>query len=354
MVRRNVCILFGGVSPEHEVSLRSAECILNNIDRARNNVIAVGITRGGQWLRYPGTDYSRLPADTWMNDPGCCRCAISPSRGDGLTVFRDGGVEFEPIDAVFPVLHGANGEDGSIQGLMQVAGIPCVGPGVAASACCMDKTQTKLIIDRTDVAQAKWMLVTHEDFLDDPADVLDAVEERYSYPVFVKPAGTGSSVGISKARSRAALHDAIQLALKYDRKVLVEEFIDGHEIEIAVLGNNDPIASVCGEIISGADFYDYDAKYITDTSRAVIPAELPPALSDEAREAAIKVYKAMGCRGLSRVDFFVTYNGGRVVFNEINTLPGFTSISMYPKLFVAGGMTIPALIERLLELAEQE
>ena len=354
MTRRNVCILFGGVSPEHEVSLRSAECILNNIDRERNNVIAVGITRRGEWLRYYGTDYSRLPADTWMDDPDCCRCAISPSRGDGLVCFKDGGAEFTPIDAVFPVMHGANGEDGSIQGLMQVAGIPCVGPGVASSASCMDKTMTKLIIDRTDVRQAKWMLVTAEDFADDPTDVMNAVEERFCYPVFVKPSGTGSSVGVSKAQTRAALRDALCNALKFDRKVLVEEFIDGHEVEVAVLGNHDPIASICGEIISGAEFYDYDAKYITDTSRAVIPAEITDAQSDKTREAAIKVYKALGCRGLSRVDFFVTYLGGEVVFNEINTLPGFTSISMYPKLFVAGGMTITALIERLLELAEQE
>lgn len=353
MSKRNVCILFGGVTPEHEVSLRSAECILNNIDRERNNVFAVGITRRGEWLYFPGSDFGCLPADTWMNDPGCCRCIISPSRGDGLILFQDGGTVHVPVDVVFPVMHGANGEDGSIQGLMQVAGIPCVGPGVAASACCMDKTQTKLIIDRTEVRQAKWHLVTDEDFLDDPTDVMDAIEERYQYPVFVKPAGTGSSVGISKVHSRIALREALQLALKYDRKVLVEEYIAGHEIEIAVLGNHDPIASMCGEIISGAEFYDYDAKYITDTSRAVIPAELTPELSDEARAAAITVYKAMGCRGLSRVDFFVTYDG-RVVFNEINTIPGFTSISMYPKLFVAGGMTITALIERLLELAEQE
>ena len=353
MSKRNVCILFGGVTPEHEVSLRSAECILNNIDRERNNVIAVGITRRGEWLRYYGSDYSRLPADTWMNDPDCCRCIVSPSRGDGLILLKDGGVEFEPIDVVFPVMHGANGEDGSVQGLMQVAGIPCVGPGVAASACCMDKTQTKLIIDRTDVNQAKWHLVTAEDFTDDSTDVMDAIEEQFQYPVFVKPAGTGSSVGISKAHNRKDLLSALILALKYDRKVLVEEFIPGHEIEIAVLGNHDPIASICGEIISGAEFYDYDAKYITDTSRAVIPAELTQALSDRAREDAIKVYKAMGCRGLSRVDFFVTYDG-RVIFNEINTIPGFTSISMYPKLFVAGGMTITALVERLLELAEQE
>ena len=354
MTKRNVCVLFGGVSPEHEVSLRSAECILNNIDRERNRVFAVGITRKGEWILYPGTDYSLLPADKWAEASGCCRCAISPSRGDGLVIFTGNGPVFEPLDAVFPVLHGENGEDGSIQGLMQVAGIPCAGPGVASSSACMDKTMTKLVIDRTEVRQARWHLVTQEDFEDDPADVTDEIEALFTYPVFVKPAGTGSSVGVSKARNHAQLREALREALKYDRKVLVEEFIHGHEIEVAVLGNHDPIASVPGEIIAGADFYDYEAKYISDTSSTVIPAQLSPACAEEVRKAAVTVYRALGCRGLSRVDFFVTFEGEQVIFNEINTLPGFTSISMYPKLFAESGIPCTELIERILELAEQE
>ena len=354
MTKRNVCVLFGGVSPEHEVSLRSAECILNNIDRERNRVFAVGITRKGEWILYPGSDYSLLPKDQWMTDPDCCRCMISPSRGDGLVIFTPSGAVFEPLDVVFPVLHGANGEDGSVQGLMQVAGIPCVGPGVAASSACMDKTMTKLVIDRTEVRQARWHLVTREVFSDDPSDVMDEIESLFAYPVFVKPAGTGSSVGVSKARNHMQLRDALCEALKYDRKVLVEEFINGHEIEVAVLGNQDPIASVPGEIIAGADFYDYEAKYISDTSSTVIPAVLAPEVAEKVRGDAVTVYRALGCRGLSRVDFFVTYEGSQVVFNEINTLPGFTSISMYPKLFDASGIACTALIERLLELAEQE
>ena len=354
MTKRNVCVLFGGVSPEHEVSLRSAECILNNIDRERNRVFAVGITRKGEWILYPGSDYSLLPKDQWATDPDCCRCMISPSRGDGLVIFTPSGAVFEPLDVVFPVLHGANGEDGSVQGLMQVAGIPCVGPGVAASSACMDKTMTKLVIDRTEVRQARWHLVVREAFSDDPSDVMDEIESLFSYPVFVKPAGTGSSVGVSKARNHMQLRDALFEALKYDRKVLVEEFINGHEIEVAVLGNQDPIASVPGEIIAGADFYDYEAKYISDTSSTVIPAALAPEVAEKVRDDAVTVYRALGCRGLSRVDFFVTYEGSQVVFNEINTLPGFTSISMYPKLFDASGIACTALIERLLELAEQE
>ena len=354
MRKRNVCVLFGGVSPEHEVSLRSAECILTNIDREKNDVYAVGITREGKWIYFAPTDYSLLPKDVWAEAPGCCPCVLSPSRGDGLILFTPEGVRYQPIDVVFPVLHGENGEDGSMQGLMQVAGLPCVGPHVTASATCMDKTMTKLIIDRTSVRQAKWYLVTREDYEASPEAAISGVEAAFTYPVFVKPAGTGSSVGVSKARDREALRAALVEALKYDRKVLVEEFIHGHEVEVAVLGNQAPVASVCGEIIAGADFYDYEAKYLSDCSRTVIPAELTEKQAQNAREAAVTVYKAMGCRGLSRVDFFVTYEGGEIVFNEINTLPGFTSISMYPKLFEATGIPCPELIENLLELAVQE
>ncbi len=351
MKKRNVCVLFGGVSPEHEISLRSAECILTNIDKERNHVIPVGITREGTWIRFAGTDYSLLPKGTWADAPGCCRCALSPSRGDGLVCFEEDGVRFEPVDVVFPVLHGENGEDGSMQGLFQIAGIPFVGPDVASSAACMDKTMTKLMIDRTTVRQAGWRLVTRHTMGTDEEAVMDEIENAFTYPVFVKPAGTGSSVGVSKARNREELRTSLLHALKFDRKVLVEEFIHGHEVEVAVLGNLDPVASVCGEIISGADFYDYEAKYVSNTSSTVIPAQISAELAEKAREAAVTVYRTMGCRGLSRVDFFVTYEGNDVVFNEINTLPGFTSISMYPKLFEASGIPCDKLIETLLELA---
>ncbi len=353
MRRRTVCVLFGGVSPEHEISLRSAECILNHMDKTRNRVLPVGITREGTWIFFAGSDYSLLPKDTWAEFPGCCRCALSPSRGEGLILFKEDGIAYAPIDVVFPVLHGENGEDGSMQGLMQVAGIPCVGPGVAASAACMDKTMTKLVIDRTNVRQAKWKLVTLEDFRADETAVIADIEHRFAYPVFVKPAGTGSSVGVSKARDRENLHRSLLDALHFDRKVLVEEFIHGHEVEVAVLGNQEPVASICGEIISGADFYDYEAKYLSDSSSTVIPAELTPEQAVQTREDAVTVYKAMGCRGLSRVDFFVTYDSGEVIFNEINTIPGFTSISMYPKLFEASGIPCTELIEKLLKLAEE-
>ena len=241
-----------------------------------------------------------------------------------------------------------------MQGLLQMAGIPCVGPNISASAVAMDKTLTKLVVDTTDVPQAQWLLVRTQDAENRMDRVIQQVEERFSYPVFVKPAGTGSSVGVSKAADRIALREALLTAGVYDKKILVEEFIHGREIEVAVMGNESPVASVCGEIDSGADFYDYDSKYVTDTSTAYIPARIGEETAEAVREAAVKVYSAIGCRGLSRVDFFVTYEGERIVFNEINTIPGFTSISMYPKLFGASGIPYSQLIDRLLELAMEE
>ena len=259
----------------------------------------------------------------------------------------------ERIDVVFPVLHGENGEDGAMQGLLKLAGIPYVGPHVAASAVSMDKTLTKLVVDHAGVTQAAWHLVRRNELANHAEAILDTLESRFAYPMFVKPAGTGSSVGVSKATDRASLAKALHSAAAFDEKVLVEEFIHGREVEVAVMGNDNPVASVCGEIDSGADFYDYDAKYITDTSVAYIPARISEDVAEIVREAAVKVYSAIGCQGLSRVDFFVTYEGDRVVFNEINTLPGFTSISMYPKLFGASGIPYTQLIDELLELAQE-
>lgn len=351
MKKLSVCVLFGGVSPEHEVSLRSAEYVLNTIDKEKYNVFPVGITKDGDWVLFDGTDYSMLPAGTWQDHEGNRRAAISPVRGQGLLSFENDCVVRERIDVVFPVLHGENGEDGSIQGLLQIAGIPYVGPHVASSAVCMDKTLTKLVADLAGVRQAAWELVTRSGYARNADAAVQAVESRFAYPVFVKPAGTGSSVGVSKARNREELNEAIEKALKYDSKVLAEEFINGREVEVAVLGNETPMASICGEIDSGADFYDYEAKYVTDTSTAHIPARISEETAETVRELAVRVYEAMGCKGLSRVDFFVTHEGGEVVFNEINTLPGFTSISMYPKLFEASGIPGKELIDQLIDLA---
>ncbi len=350
----SVCVLFGGVSPEHEVSLRSAESVLNNLDKEKYNIFPVGITKTGEWILYGGRDYSKLPTGEWQHCPENRRAAISPVRGQGLLNFEGDCVVRERIDVVFPVLHGENGEDGSIQGLLQLAGLPYVGPGVAASATCMDKTLTKLVADRAGIRQAAWRLVTARELANNPETVLDGVEKAFSYPVFIKPAGTGSSVGVSKAKNREALLAALTNASKYDSKILVEEFINGREVEVAVLGNAGPAASVCGEIDSGTEFYDYDAKYISDCAQLYIPARIPEEVSERVRDNAIRIYEAMGCRGLSRVDFFVTYEGQEIVFNEINTLPGFTSISMYPKLFEASGIPYPELLDNLIELALED
>ena len=351
MNKLSVCILFGGMSPEHEVSLRSAESVLNNIDHSKYNVFPVGIAKDGDWIIYGGKDYSELPAGTWMNNPANCRGAISPIRGQGLLRFEGDCMVREWIDVVFPVMHGENCEDGAIQGLLKLAGIPCVGPHVAASAVAMDKTLTKLVVDQAGVPQAAWHLVRDTELTHHMDNVVAALEQKFSYPMFVKPAGTGSSVGVSKAADRAALETALMNAAKFDKKILVEEFIHGREIEVAVMGNDSPMASCCGEIDSGAEFYDYEAKYVTDTSTAYIPARISEEVEEEVRELAVKVYSAIGCQGLSRVDFFVTYEDNRIVFNEINTLPGFTSISMYPKLFAASGIPYSELIDQLLELA---
>ena len=347
----NVCVLFGGISPEHKVSLRSAESVLNNMNKEKYRIFPVGITEEGEWIYFGGDDYSMLPANTWQDCPGNCPAAISPVHGQGLLRFTENGWLETPIDVVFPVLHGENGEDGTMQGLLQMAGIPYVGPHVAASAVSMDKTLTKLVMDNAGVVQADWELVRSYDLEGKGNEILDKLESRFTYPMFVKPAGTGSSVGVSKAADRAQLADALFHAGQFDEKILVEEFIDGREVEVSVLGNNSPVASVCGEIHSGAEFYDYNAKYITDTSVAYIPARIPEDVAEQVRDEAIKVYRAIGCQGLSRVDFFVTYAENRIVFNEINTLPGFTSISMYPKLFAASGIPYSELIDQLLQLA---
>ena len=351
MKKLSVCVLFGGISPEHEVSLRSAEFVLNSLDPEKYNVFPVGITKNGDWILYRGNDYSLLPTGQWMDHPENRRAAISPVRGQGLLSFEGDCVVREWIDVVFPVLHGENGEDGAMQGLLQMAGIPYVGPHVAASAVAMDKTLTKLVVDQAKIRQAAWMLVRNADVETRLDWALEQIEKRFQYPVFVKPAGTGSSVGVSKAADRGALRDALLKAGTYDSKILVEEFIHGREVEVAVMGNKSPVASICGEIDSGAEFYDYDAKYVTDTSVAYIPARISEDVAEQVRDAAVRIYSAIGCQGLSRVDFFVTYEGDEVVFNEINTIPGFTSISMFPKLFAASGIPAGQLVDELLNLA---
>lgn len=353
MRKLSVCVLFGGMSPEHEVSLRSAESVLNHLNQEKYNVFPVGITKNGDWVLYGGKDYSKLPSGEWLHCEANRRAAISPVRGQGLLSFEGDCVVRERIDVAFPVLHGENGEDGAMQGLLQLAGIPYVGSNVVASATCMDKTLMKLVADCAGIRQAAWQLVTAQELAVNAEGVLDAAEARFAYPVFVKPAGTGSSVGVSKVKNREALLTALQNAAKFDRKLLVEEFINGREVEVAVLGNDAPAASICGEIDSGTEFYDYDAKYISDCARLYIPARIDEQTAENVRDTAIRVYQALGCKGLSRVDFFVTYDKNEIVFNEINTIPDFTSVSMYPKLFAASGIPYSEQLDRLIELATE-
>lgn len=348
----NVCVLFGGVSPEHDISLRSAETVLSNIDREKYNVFPVGITKGGDWIHYCESQWHDLPTHVWESSKSNKKAIISPTHDGSLIIFSDEGVKTVHIDVLYPVLHGENGEDGSIQGLAQLANLPCVGPDLCASAVSMDKAVTKIIAKDLNVPQADWYVLSRHNYALDETHHIERIEKQLQYPVFVKPARTGSSVGVTKAKNRDELINALNVAFEYDNKLLVEEFIKGREIEVAVLGNQDPIAPVCGEIESGVEFYDFDAKYLTSTSTTTIPAKLSKEVSDRVRNYAIEIYSGIGCAGLSRVDFFVTEDND-VYFNEINTLPGFTSVSMYPKMLKYHGIEIQDLISSLIELAIQ-
>lgn len=348
---QTVLVLFGGVSPEHAVSLVSAEAVLRNLNRENRKILPVGITREGKWLLYGGNDYADIAADKWEQHPQNCTAFLSPERSAGLCILRENGAETVPVDVVFPVLHGENGEDGSVQGLFQLAGIPYVGCGVCASASSMDKAVTKLIAATTGVRQAKWLILYRGAFRSDAEAMCRQIKETIAYPVFIKPCSTGSSVGVSKVKTEAELLPALENAFRYDKKILAEEFINGREIEVAVLGNDAPEAAPAGEIDAGAEFYDYETKYVTSTSTPYIPARIDDVTMQQVRQWAVAIFRTLGCAGLSRVDFFVTRDTNEIVFNEINTLPGFTPISMYPKMWAAEGVDFPALIDRLIAFA---
>lgn len=347
---KNILILFGGKSSEYEVSLQSAYSVIMNIPKDKYTVTLLGITKDGNWLLFEG-DADKIPSNEWLND-NCTKAAISTDFGDSsVIVYRDNGNEKIKVDACFPVLHGKNGEDGTVQGLLELAGIPYVGCNTLASAMCMDKGVTNMTADYAQIPQAKWLSILTDDYYDNKDAFVDACVEKLGLPVFIKPANAGSSVGISKAKTREDIYTAMDIAFKEDSKVVAEENIDGREVECAVLGNSKPVASVIGEIKPESEFYDYEAKYINGTSKLCIPAEISQEKSDDIRSLAVRAYKAMGCAGLSRVDFFIRNNDGKVLFNEINTLPGFTSISMYSKLFEASGIPYGELVDRLINLA---
>lgn len=355
MDKMNLIVVFGGVSSEHSISCISAASILRNTDTEKYNIYPVGITKDGSWLLYASDDYDSIEDGSWERSGKTVPAVLSPDRSThGLLVLHENRLERIYADCVFPVLHGIGGEDGTLQGVLELAHIPYVGPGVAASACSMDKSLTKIIVEQEGVRQAAFYLARRAAFEADASAVCIAAEEKLGgYPVFVKPCCEGSSVGVSKAVDRDTLQKGLAEAFRYDEKVLVEEFIDGHEIEVAVLGNSQPTASVAGEIAPSQEFYTFEAKYVDGTSGLYIPAHISDSAMEQVREAAVRVYTALGCKGLSRVDFFCTYADDEIVFNEINTLPGFTNISMYPKLQEYMGLPYSELIDRLIALAKE-
>ncbi|HHX75430.1 MAG TPA: D-alanine--D-alanine ligase [Firmicutes bacterium] len=335
---KKVAVLYGGRSGEHEVSVRSAAAVMDGLKQLNNlEVLPVFIAKDGTWLLH-GNRVAFLP------DPniGGLYLLEGESAGQVLTV-----------DVVFPVLHGPYGEDGTIQGLLELARLPYVGAGVAGSAVGMDKILMKAVLQAAGLPVGEYIWFTATGWTQRKQEYVATVGEKLGYPCFVKPANLGSSVGITKAYNSEELIAAVAEALQYDRRVLVEKMLAGLEIECSVLGNDDPLASLPGQIIPCNDFYDYRAKYLDDRSRLIIPAELPPETTEKVRELAVKTFTALDCAGYARVDFFVQVEEGRVWINEINTIPGFTAISMYPKLWEASGLPFPRLLQKMLELAEE-
>ncbi len=343
-----VGVLFGGRSSEHEVSLASAKNVMDALREAGHAVVPIGITQQGRWLPQ-GDAWARLSTKA----AGMLH-ADSPEdeTGWGLLPHGEAGHGLPEIDVIFPVLHGPYGEDGTVQGMLEMANLPYVGSGVLASACGMDKEVAKRLFTAANLPQVAFVLVSRSTWRSSPSACLDRVEAALPYPVFVKPANLGSSVGISKARNRRQLTEALELAAQFDRKLLVEVAVPHvRKLEVSVLGNDEPIASVPGEIIPGNEFYDYNAKYIDDNSRLLIPAALRGETVQRLQEYAVRAFAALDCAGLARVDFLMDGESGELYLNEVNTMPGFTRISMYPKLWEASGISYPELVDRLVHLA---
>lgn len=348
-----LAVIFGGQSSEHEVSLMSATSILQNLDPEKYDVTMVGITKTGKWLLYTGP-VEDLVTGAWERGPVTPAFLSPDPTVHGLVALRDTGAQVIPLDVIFPALHGKNGEDGTIQGLFQLSGIPYVGCDTLSSAVCMDKAVTHSLLNTAGIEQAHYLWFYADRFDVAPDTIKNKIQARLDFPVFVKPANAGSSVGVSKVERFEDLDEAIRIAAREDAKIVVEEGIRGQEVECAVLGNREAQASIVGEIGASAQFYDYDDKYVNGTSQLYIPARIDEAVSDKIREVAVRAYRLLGCSGLARVDFFVTEDDHKVILNEINTLPGFTSISMYPKLWMAMGLSYGELLDRLIDLAFQK
>lgn len=346
-MKKQIAVIFGGQSSEHEVSCISAANVIEGLQPDKYQVHIIGITKEGSWLYVD--DLQKVKDGSWKE--GTTTAIISPDRRQpGIWKMDAGQIEVIAVDVIFPVLHGLYGEDGTIQGLFEMSGIPYVGCGVLASAASMDKISTKIFADNIGVRQANFV----SDIARDTSRMEETIakaEEKLGYPMFVKPSNAGSSQGVSKAHNREELRAAIELAKKHDHRVLIEENINGREVECAVLGGQDVKASKVGEILAAAEFYDFDAKYNNQESRTVIDPDMPEETKEEIRKNAVAIFKAVGGFGLSRVDFFVEKDTNAVIFNEINTLPGFTSISMYPMLWEAMGVGKTELLDRVIELA---
>lgn len=346
-MKKRICVLFGGNSTEYEISLKSVTSVINNLDKEKYEIIPVGITRDGKWRLYDG-DIENIITDNWYSD-NLKKITVNLSDGDSSLILTETGEKIK-IDVAFPVLHGKNGEDGTIQGLFELANIKYVGVGVLCSSVSMDKAYTKIVMKDAGINQADW--VTVNDFELECIDKkINECEEKLGYPMFIKPSNAGSSIGIGKANDKNELKEKIENAFKYDRRIIIEEFLTGREVECAVIGNRGSVKASCvGEIKAKDGFYDFDEKYSeTSTSQIIIPATFSDGVEEKIRKAAIKVFSALDGKGLSRVDFFV--DGENIYLNEINTLPGFTNISMYPKLLMEYGMTYSEILDTVINIA---
>lgn len=350
MAKLRVGIVFGGKSAEHEVSLQSAKNIVEAIDKTRFEVVLLGIDKQGQWHISDAQNYllnAHDPAHIALR-PSDITLAHIPGKAHQQMINAASGQPLDAIDVIFPIVHGTLGEDGSLQGMLRMANLPFVGSDVLGSAACMDKDVTKRLLRDAGLSIAPFVTLTRRTR---DSFSYEEIKAKLGLPLFVKPANQGSSVGVSKVNSAEQYQQAVALAFEFDHKVVVEQGIKGREIECAVLGNDDPQASTCGEIVLNSEFYAYDTKYIDDNgAKVVVPAAISAEVNDKIRHVAIEAYQTLGCSGMARVDVFLTENN-EVVINEINTLPGFTNISMYPKLWQASGLDYTSLITRLIELA---
>ncbi len=352
-----VGLIFGGRSGEHEVSLASAASVMANLDKDRYEVIPIGITKEGSWLL--GVEPPQLLAveQGSTSDPDQPQTTAVTLTGDPslrrlIPVDSDEQLDEEgSLDVVFPVLHGTYGEDGALQGLLEMANVPYVGCGVLGSALGMDKEKMKMLFRAADLPVVDSLTYRRNQWERSPENIINTIEHTIGYPCFVKPVNLGSSVGVNKAHDRDELKHAIDVAAEYDHKVIIECYIDCRELECSVLGNDEPLASVVGEVIPSNEFYDYNAKYIDGKSQVIIPANIPQATAEHVRRWAVQAFLALDLSGLARVDFFMERETGKVFINEVNTLPGFTQISMYPKLWEASGLSYAQLLDRLIELA---